>query len=131
MRFRFRGAEYEAPDKFSFAEIEHVETKCGKPIDDWSSMTQMRASFYLALRRADLQAGRPIGSTLSWQALGELGPDDFDLIDEEPPPSQEPDGQDAGAAGDGVAGGGPDPTPAAAVPAALAVETEDEAGLVL
>lgn len=113
MRFRFRDVEYEAPERFSFAELDHAERKSGLKIDDWSSVTEMRVGIYLALRRADLAAGRPVSSTMSWEQLGELAPDDFDIFDD-----PEPEPAEAGAEA-AVPDDGPDPTPAAAAAASV------------
>ena len=66
-----------------FEEIDFVERKTGQPMDEWTKTTTVRASMFWAVRRIDPKL-------MSWEEFGRLGPDDFEMIDDD-----EPDGPDA------------------------------------
>lgn len=81
-------------------EVDFVEQKTGRAMEEWSKTLAVRASMFWAVRRADPQL-------LSWEEFGKLSPDDFEIIDDEddgpdadPPavtPSDSPDGPDVAA----------------------------------
>jgi hypothetical protein len=100
VKFIWNGREFPADGKTMFEEIDFVERKTGQPMDEWSKTTTVRASIFWAVRRVDPEL-------LSWEELGRLGPDGFEIIDDAPAgadagppavtPSDSPDGPVAAA----------------------------------
>lgn len=98
MKFIYEGREFPQPKKTMWEEVDFVEQKTGRAMDEWSKTMSVRAAMFWAVRRVDPEL-------LSWEEFGRLGPDDFEIIDDDeddgtdadPPavtPSDSPDGLD-------------------------------------
>jgi hypothetical protein len=75
LKFLWNGQEFRLAERWTFAEIDHVERLTKLPMDDWSKTMSARANVFWSVRRVDPQL-------LSWEQLGELGPDEFEFVDE-------------------------------------------------
>jgi len=87
MYFIFRDKRYEEAEKPTFAEMTFAEGKWSASIGDWTSAQARMTTIYFAIKRADPKL-------LSWDALLNLGPDDFDMHWpelEEPDPAADPE----------------------------------------
>jgi hypothetical protein len=75
---------FELVERPTFGEIEYVERMSKKPSDEWSSLLQARAVYFMSVRRAD-------PTLLTWDQMSETSPMDFAEI---PEPEEVDDAQD-------------------------------------
>jgi hypothetical protein len=130
MYFMFRGKRYDEAEKPTFAEMTFAEGKWGKDIGEWSMIQGRMTTFYMAIKRAD-------PGLLTWEALLNLGPADFEehweLDEAEADPNDDPenwpvDPTVAGTRTEAPSESGPKDTETPTTPVSLPYSAENSSG---
>lgn len=103
------GREFEQLNgRLTFAEVDELEKLIGTTQANWSDSTATRVVLYVSIKRST-------GGLVTWQQTGEWTIDDYDVVDENPDPASDSEGQDENPPSEGGDQNG-NPAPSSGMP---------------